>query len=118
MNLVASNIIDKEPTVHTMCNKVKTLVKFFKQSVAVADELRKYTEKKLIQSVPTRWNSIYFMFVQFIELSESVSAILLKFPKSPSMLSASELQLARETIQILKPVEAASKKAYGQAYVG
>lgn len=117
LNLVASNIIDKEPTVHAMCDKVKTLVTFFKHSVVAADELRKYTEKKLIQSVPTRWNSTYFMLDRFIELSESVGAVLLKFPKSPSMLSASELQLARETVQVLKPVEAASKEACGQTYV-
>lgn len=117
LNFVAANLIDKEPTVHAICDKVKALVTFLKQSVAAADELRKYAEKKLIQSVPTRWNSTYFMLDRFIELSESVGAVLLKFPKSPSMLSASELQLAREIVQVLKPIEAASREACGQAYV-
>lgn len=117
LNLVASKVIDEEPMVHALCEKVKALVTFFKQSVAAADELRKYTNKKLIQSVSTRWNSTYFMLDRFVEISESVSAVLLKFPKSPAMLSASELQLARETIQILKPVENASREACGQTYV-
>ncbi|XP_043271191.1 E3 SUMO-protein ligase ZBED1-like [Venturia canescens] len=117
LNLVASQIIEQESTVHSMCDKVKALVTFFKQSVTAADKLRKYRDKKLIQSVPTRWNSTYFMFERFIEMSEIISAVLLKFPKSPLMLSASELQLARETVQVLKPLEHASKEAGGQTYV-
>ncbi|XP_011880756.1 PREDICTED: zinc finger BED domain-containing protein 4-like [Vollenhovia emeryi] len=117
LNLVASKLIDEESTVRVTCDKVKALVTFFKQSVVAADELRKYTEKRLIQSVPTRWNSTYFMLDRFIELSENVGAVLLKFPQSPSMLLASELQFAKETVQVLKPVEAASREACGQVYV-
>lgn len=38
------------------------------------------------------------------ELSENLGVVL-KFPQSPWMLSACELQLAKKTVQVLKPVE-------------
>jgi len=51
----------KDNEIETFCEKIKRLITFFKQSVVATDELRKYETKKLIQSVPTRWNSVYYM---------------------------------------------------------
>jgi len=117
LNLLATNTLKENVEIEALCEKVKTLVTFFKQSVTAADELRKHEVKKLIQCVPTRWNSMYYMLERFIELSEGISVVLLKFPKAPSMLSASELQLAREIIQVLRPIEAATKEICGESYV-
>lgn len=117
LNLVATTLLKENREIEAFCDKVKALVTFFKQSVIAADELRKYEQKKLIQCVPTRWNSVYYMLERFIELSEGISLVLLKFPKAPPMLSASELQLAREIIQVLSPIEAATKEICGESYV-
>jgi len=52
------------------------------------------------------------MLQRFIELSEGVTLALLKFPKAPPMLSASELQLARDIIEVMSPLEAITKEIY------
>jgi len=63
------------------------------------DELHKVCEYKLKQSVPTRWNSVYFMLNRFIICSENIAPAMVKFPKGPPMLSGSELFTAKEIIQ-------------------
>ncbi|XP_024875989.1 zinc finger BED domain-containing protein 1-like [Temnothorax curvispinosus] len=117
LNLVATSLLKHNNEVNALCAKVKALITFLKHSVIAADELRKYNTKKLIQSVPTRWNSTYYMLERFIELSENITIILLKFPKAPPMLSALELQLAKEVIQVLAPIEAVTKEICGEQYV-
>lgn len=117
LNLVATTLLKSNNEIEVFCEKVKTLVTFFKHSVTAADELRKYETKKLIQCVPTRWNSVYYMLQRFIELSEGISLVLLKFPKAPPMLSASELQLAKEIVLVLNPIEATTRKICGENYV-
>lgn len=104
-----TQIIDGNEEIKTLCEKVKTLVTFFKYSVAAIDELRKFEDLKLIQNVGTKWNSTYYMLERFITLSERIGSILLKYPKTPTMLSASDLQLAREIILVLKPLEIAKE---------
>lgn len=117
LNLVCTEIIDGDPIIKTLCDKIKNLVTFFKQSVCVADELRKYENLKLIQCVSTRWNFTYYMLERFIILSESVSSVLLKFPKSPAMLTASELQLVKEVVLVMGPLESATRDISDDLYV-
>lgn len=117
LNLVACSIIEQEPTVHAICNKVKELVKYFNHSVKAYDELRKYTKKRLIQSVPTRWNSTYLMLNCFIEMSEIVLKVLWNLPNAPPMLSGIEMQLAKETLKVLKPLYTATTEACAEYYV-
>lgn len=63
LDLVATNIIGEAEQVKQIIDKVKTIVRYFKQSVNVADELRSVQGTcdegiyRLIQSAPTRWNS-------------------------------------------------------------
>ncbi|XP_011703008.1 PREDICTED: uncharacterized protein LOC105459036, partial [Wasmannia auropunctata] len=97
-------------------NITKAINDVFGKNKHLPYELRKHETKKLIQSVPTRWNSVYYMLEQFVELSESISLTLLKFPKAPSMLSASELQLAKDIMQVMSPIEAATKEICGEHY--
>lgn len=117
LNLVAMQVIDGNEEIKTLCEKVKTLIAFFKHSVAATDELRKFENLKLIQSVATRWNSTYYMLEHFITLSERIGSILLKYPKAPSMLSASDLQLAKEIVLVLRPLEVTTKEICGETYI-
>lgn len=117
LNLVVQNALDDTKDVALVIDKVKKLVTFFKQSVSASDELRKISNFKLKQSVPTRWNSVYFMLERFITCSDFVASIIVKFPKGPPMLSGSELFSAKEIMHLLKPFEAATKELCGQNYV-
>lgn len=117
LNLVPSKIIESDKDVSSLCQKVKTIVTYFKKSVAAADKLRAVADLKLIQSVDTRWNSTHDMLARFIRLSESVGSILLQCPKAPPMLTASELQTIKEFVELLKPFESATNIVSGETYL-
>ncbi|XP_066602977.1 E3 SUMO-protein ligase ZBED1-like [Prorops nasuta] len=116
LHLVVNKVLQSEH-VSCICRKIKSIVTFFKKSVMAADYLREISNLKLIMAVETRWNSTYYMLERFIELSEKVSLVLLKCPTAPSMLSATELLIAKEFIQLLKSFEKSTKIVCGENYV-
>ncbi|OXU20281.1 hypothetical protein TSAR_005908, partial [Trichomalopsis sarcophagae] len=96
---------------------IKTIVKYFKQSVSAADALRLTSDLMLIQSVDTRWNSEYDMFERFALLSEKVASILLTCPNGPEMLSISELLTVTEFVELLKPFKDSRTIVSGEKYI-
>jgi len=117
LNLVPAKIIDEDDVVKDFCAKIKNIVTYFKKSVIAADQLRFHSNLKLIQSVDTRWNSTYSMLERFIQLSEKISCIILQCLTAPPMLTASELQAAKEFVQLLKPFEDATNIICGEYYL-
>ncbi|XP_066589542.1 E3 SUMO-protein ligase ZBED1-like [Prorops nasuta] len=116
LNLVATQVLsDKD--IKEIVDKVKTIVTFFKHSVVASDEIRKKSSLKLIQSVPTRWNSTFHMLERFTELSLIAGAILLQFPESPPMLTAIELQTVSELMKALRPLEQITKELCAEYHV-
>lgn len=57
------------------------------------------------------------MLVRFIELADKISGILLQQPTAPIMLTASELQAAKEFVHLLKPFDEATKIICGEHYL-
>ncbi|KAL4119982.1 hypothetical protein QTP88_012732 [Uroleucon formosanum] len=117
LNLVVQNALDDTNDIANIINQIKRLVTFFKHSVAATDELHKICKFKLKQSVPTRWNSVYFMLQRFIACSDNIASTIVKFPNSPPMISGAQLFVAKEIMILLKPFEAATKELCGQNYV-
>lgn len=99
-------------------SKIKSIITWFKQSCIASDELRKATpaETKLIQSVPTRWNSTYYMVQRFLELRTVINDIIFRHATAPPMLSGSEISIASSVLLILRPLEVATKEISGDKY--
>ncbi|EFN65135.1 Zinc finger BED domain-containing protein 1, partial [Camponotus floridanus] len=116
INLVAEDTMNFQDA-KILCAKIKKIVTYFKHSTIAADALRKLTYLRLIQSIDTRWNSTFAMLLRFISLSKEVGSILLSMPDSPDMLTASELQLANEIVEILQSLEKVTKELCGEQYV-
>ena len=110
---------DKEdyvPGVPELISKVKQIVTFTKHSVAASDELKKVQEKigktegtilKLVQDVSTRWSSTFYMIVRFLELSDLLEAVLLKFSNA-TMITGAELFTLKIIAKILHSFEQAT----------
>ncbi|XP_066587634.1 E3 SUMO-protein ligase ZBED1-like [Prorops nasuta] len=116
LNLITSKVIESN-NIHVIVKKVKSIVCHFKKSIIAADELRKVTELKLIQSVETRWNSTYEMLSRFIELSDKIGCILLQYPTAPAMINATELHIVKEFVVLLKPFQEATRIISGENYL-
>ncbi|XP_011687394.1 PREDICTED: zinc finger BED domain-containing protein 1-like [Wasmannia auropunctata] len=124
VNLVPAKLCEKVSDLKDIIDKVKAIVTFFKHSVVAADEFRNAQNLnasnaplKLIQEVSTRWSSLYYMLERFVLLSDPVSSVMLKFKKSPPMLSGFELAILQEVLKLLKPFEVITKEISGQKFV-
>lgn len=121
LDLVASKIVYNVIDVKNIVDKVKSIVTHFKQSVVAADKLRKAQNEenvlKLVQSVPTRWNSVFYMLERFLKLSCHVAPILLQNSKYPPMIDGMELETIKEVLEILKPIEEVSREICGEKYL-
>lgn len=90
LNLVAQKVIENVKKLNILLSKVKTIVTWFKHSVLVSDELRKATASKplkLIQEVPTRWNSSFYMIERFLELRPIVNDFVNRHTSTPVMVT-------------------------------
>ncbi|XP_028045636.1 zinc finger BED domain-containing protein 1-like [Monomorium pharaonis] len=116
INLVADDTINFQNAI-SLCTKIKNIVTYFKQSTIITDALRKLTHLKLIQSIDTQWNSTFGMLQRFTSLSKEIGSILLSFPDSYEMLTATELQLANEVIEVLQPLEQLTREICGEQLV-
>lgn len=65
----------------------------------------------------SKLDGIRLMLQRFIELTDKVSRILLQQPTAPIMLTASELQAAKEFVQLLKSFDEATKIVCGEHYL-
>lgn len=117
LNLVAMKALESVPAATELIKKVKNIVTWFRQSVHVSDELKKVSDKKLIQEVATRWNSTYNMIQRFLELRPYVNDIVNRESSAPNMVTALEIEELNEICGLLKPLESATKEISGDHYL-
>lgn len=114
---VLDDNIERTP-LRKLLQKVKSIARFFKKSEIASKELKALQLQngnkeclKLIQEVPTRWNSCYEMIERFLLLSDHLGRILLQVhrdrsskSKPPDMLTYGEVEALSEVKYILKPL--------------
>lgn len=111
LNLVVQDSLKNTEEVQAIKEKVKNIVTFFHHSVKASDKLchlqeqNKLPAKKLIQDVPTRWNSTFYMLERFAEQSELVTTTLCLLGKKDMCISDGELELIHKTVKTLEPFE-------------
>ncbi|XP_062542235.1 E3 SUMO-protein ligase ZBED1-like [Armigeres subalbatus] len=106
--------------------KIRSIVKYFKNSVNASDKLRKVQTASgvaegnvlmLQKDVPTRWNSKFYMIDRFMDMRKIVADILMDDSNGPPMLTSTELELSKQLLQLLKPFEFVTRDISGQKYV-
>lgn len=116
LNLVAERALEECNSLKDIIQKLKDIVSWFKRSVVASDDLRKKTDKKLIQSVPTRWNSVYEMIKRFLELRPIVNEIINNHRNAPPMIPVVETEILAEACEILEPLQAATINISGEKF--
>ncbi|KAF2880126.1 hypothetical protein ILUMI_26046 [Ignelater luminosus] len=64
----------------------------------------------------SQWNSTYHMIERFLELRTIVNDIIIRYKNAPPMLTASELSILSSVLQVLRPIEAATKEVSADKY--
>ncbi|XP_044594081.1 zinc finger BED domain-containing protein 4-like [Cotesia glomerata] len=120
LNLAMTDTFDKCQELKEIIDKVHNVVIFFKSPIAAA-ELKKVQNSdevlRLIQNVPTRWNSKFYMLERFLRMLDSIVTALVKCDKANLLLSASDVTILREVVELLRPAENVTKRISGQNYV-
>lgn len=111
VNLIVKDALELE-LVNPLISKISNIVSHFKRSTIAKNKLDFYQKqsdkppKRLIQSVATRWNSVYYMLDRITELKEEVRASLAALGKEDwPMLSNQEFEYVGELLNILAPLE-------------
>ncbi|CAG5009216.1 unnamed protein product [Parnassius apollo] len=98
LNLIVDGVLKENHAFSALCDHVKSIVTYFKQSVNAMDQLRSEQEVSrmqegevltLTQAVTTRWNSCFDMLKRFTTLSALVAKILAT--KSPFKEATEEI---------------------------
>lgn len=122
LNLIVQ---DSLKIVEESLNKLKRIVRLFKTSTSALEKLLKaqtrdnstVTPKRLIQEVPTRWNSSFHMLGRCVELEQYLRATMAILRSDLPVVSNEEWQLFSDLTKILKPFDDVTKSMSGEKYM-
>lgn len=106
IHLLVTDAIDDSP-IKEIVDKMKKIITFFKQSTTAKAELDAFRVEgdlkvySLLQSVPTRWDSVYLMMERFMELKDDLAKVILKHKDCESMCTALQLEVVNEAMDML-----------------
>nr|CAI5837979.1 unnamed protein product [Callosobruchus analis] len=125
INLIVKDALS-DPAVGNLLSKVRTVVGNFKRSSISTQKFIDYQKQtnpetealKLIQDVPTRWNSTFYMLERFTKLENAVkSTTAILNNNNIPVLTAHEWQICKELCTVLRPFEKTTKTISGENYV-
>lgn len=111
LNLVVKDSLKNVPEMVKVLEKCSAIVSFFHHSSKATEKLRdiqkqlEIAEHKLIQSVETRWNSVFYMLERLYEQNEAVTTALCLLGKNALCLNVGELSFIKQTVDTLQPFE-------------
>lgn len=123
LNLIVKDSLKSVPEVVKLLEKCTAIVSFFHHSTQATEKLRatqqqlKVAEHKLIQSVATRWNSVFYMLQRLFEQKDTVSTALCLWGKNTLCLDEGEFSLIKQTVDSLQPFEEVTCKISAEKYV-
>ncbi|XP_072945701.1 E3 SUMO-protein ligase ZBED1-like [Epargyreus clarus] len=123
INLVVEKALEVD-TIKSTIEKVKAVVAYYKRSNIAMEKLLKYQiqiglaqPKRLLQAVPTRWNSVFYMLERFLDLQDALRSTAGLLDRCLPMLSVEEWQICRDLCTILKPLQEVTQQMSGEEYV-
>ncbi len=123
LNLVVKDFIKALPDLLDIQQRCSTIVAFFHHSTRAAERLReiqkqlKFSEHKVIQSVETRWNSVFYMLERLVEQKEAVTTVLCLLGKSSLCLSEEDWSMISHSADALRPFEEVPKEVSTEKHV-
>ena len=123
LNLVVLAAIKADRSVHDLQKKRKQIVCFFHHCSKSSEKVKEIQgqlgipQHKLIREVETRWNSTYYMFDRIIEQHQAVTTALCLGNRNDMCLAASEVELLKAAVTVLKPFEATIREMSVDKYI-
>lgn len=96
LNVVLSHAFHANQEIYPVLKKIQDIVTWFRSSSIAHYALKGMSELWLLNWTPTRWNSTYIMLKRFVEIIQSINAVLLEHEEAPSVLTAAEVLSVKE----------------------
>nr|XP_046250116.1 zinc finger BED domain-containing protein 4-like isoform X1 [Scatophagus argus] len=116
INLIVKKSCDPIITLTDICNKTRQIVTYLRSSTTAKEKLAQIQQQlgtpvhKLINEVPTRWNSTYHMLERMTEQKEAVWVSLASLRHDITPLTPEEFDLIEEMLRVLSPFEQATRE--------
>ena len=116
LQLAIDDGIKMSPGIREMIKSTKAIVAFYNRSTKGTERLTELQEHlslpkhKLLSDCPTRWNSTYYMLTGLLEQKPAITIMCASSAGPRVGLSTAEWCMMSELIQILQPLEEATRE--------
>ncbi|XP_066944608.1 E3 SUMO-protein ligase ZBED1-like [Macrobrachium rosenbergii] len=123
LNLVVQDSLNSSQSLGPIIQKCSTIVSFFHHSTKAMDKLKEIQqqlnvpEHKLINSVVTRWNSVFYKIQRILEQTQAVTTALCFLGKPTMCLDEDDLEKLKDGMTALQPFEEVTREISAQKYV-
>ncbi|XP_070410613.1 zinc finger BED domain-containing protein 4 [Nothobranchius furzeri] len=116
INLIVRKSCDQISTLTELRNKARQIVTYFRSSTMAKEKLTQMQQQlgtplhKLINEVPTQWNSTYHMLERLTEQKEAVWVSLASLKTDLTPLTPEEFEIIEEMLRVLAPFYQATRE--------